>query len=169
MLWAISCRVIATILGFVLGWAVFQVVRPVAELPGLYQRAPEIRSITLKRQGGIDSQFECSVYDVTFRSDGTGTFIGYKNNGDYDGKFDTNFDPHDFDLLVYEFEKQHFFELAQHYETTPDTETVVLEVVTSEGVRVVTTHNWSTTPSALRVLHALVDYQSYQMDWTKAE
>lgn len=169
MLWTISCRVMATILGFVLGWTVFQVARPVATLPGIYQPAPEIRSITLRRQGCSDPGLECSVYDVTFRSDGTGTFIGYKNNDDCDGKFNAIFDRRDFNLLVHEFEQQHFFDLPQHYPTTPDEETVVLEVVTSDGVRVVTTHSWAYTPSQLRVLQSLVDYQSYQTNWVDAE
>jgi hypothetical protein len=165
----ISGRVFASIVAFFLGWTVFQIARPVAEVPAVERAPAQVLSITLKRQGCFDRRYECSVYDVTFRSDGSGTFIGYKNNDDYDGKFNTVFDPQDFTLLVQEFEKQHFFDLPQHYSAVPDEETVVLEVVTSDGVRVVTTHNWTTTPSELRVLQSLVDYQSYQMDWADAE
>ena len=169
MLSTISYRLIATILGFFLGWTVFHVARPVATLPGVERPTPQILSITLRRQGCSDPALECSVYDVTFRSDGRGTFIGYKNNDDYDGKFNTIVDKRDFNLLVHEFEKQHFFDLPQQYATTPDEETVVLEVVTNEGLRVVTTHNWAYTPSELRVLQSLVDYQSYQSNWANAE
>lgn len=169
MLWTISSRVIATVLGLVLGWTVFQIARPLTELPTIERPARQISCITLRRQGCSDPALECSVYDVTFRSDGSGTFIGYKNNGDYDGKFNTIFDRRDFTMLVQEFEKQHFFDLPQHYATEPDEETVVLEVVTSDGVRVMTTHNWADTPNELRVLQSLVDYQSYQMNWADAE
>ena len=169
MLWTISSRVIAAVLGFVLGCTVFQVARPLTELPAIEQPARQISSITLRRQGCSDPAMECSVYDVTFRGDGSGTFIGYKNNGDYDGKFNPIFDPRDFTMLVQEFEKQHFFDLPLHYAAVPDEETVVLEVVTSDGVRVMTTHNWAGTPSELRVLQSLVDYQSYQMNWADAE
>ena len=72
-------------------------------------------------------------------------------------------------MLVQEVEKQQFFDLPLHYAAVPDEETVVLEVVTSDGVRVMTTHNWAGTPSELRVLQSLVDYQSYQMNWADAE
>jgi uncharacterized protein DUF6438 len=146
----------------------FHIARPLAELPKIEQSARQVSSITLRRQGCSDPSLECSVYDVTFRSDGSGSFNGYKNNNEYDGSFHTVFDQQDFTMLVQEFEKQHFFDLPQHYPSERD-EAVVLEVVTNEGVRVVTTHNWIHTPSELRVLQSLVDYQSYQMTWADAE
>jgi hypothetical protein len=169
MFWTMSGRIFAAIVAFFLGWTVFHIGRPLAELPAVERPAREISSITLKRQGCSDPELECSVYDVTFRSDGSGSFNGYKNNNEYDGAFHTVFDQHDFTMLVQQFEKQHFFDLPQHYASVPDEETVVLEVVTNDGVRVVTTHNWADTPSELRVLQSLVDYQSYQMTWTDAE
>src|SRR5215813_1941493 len=117
----ITGRVIASIVGFFLGWSVFHVARPVAELPGVDRPAVQISSITLKRQGcSSDSGFTCSIYDVTFRSDGTGTFIGYKNNDDYDGKFNTVFDPRDFANMVERIENGRILELPQHYESAPD-------------------------------------------------
>src|SRR5689334_385735 len=170
MFWTISGRVFVSIVTFFLGWAVFQIARPpLVELATIERPARQISSITLKRKGCSDPALECSVYDVTFRSDGSGSFIGYKNNNEYDGKFNTIFDPRDFTMLVQEFEKQHFFDLPQYYATVPDEETVVLEVMTNEGVRVVTTRNWAHTPSELRVLQSLVDYQSYQMNWADAQ
>ena len=169
MFWTMSGRVFAAIVAFFLGWTVFQIARPIAELPTIEGPARQISSITLKRQGCSDPELQCSVYDVTFRSDGSGSFIGYKNNDEYDGKFNTIFDWQDFTMLVEEFEKQHFFDLPEHYATLPDEETVVLEVVTNDGVRVVTTHNWAETPSELRVLQSLVDYQCYQTNWADAE
>src|SRR5262250_618780 len=143
----LSGRVIASIVGFFLGWTVFQVARPAAELPAVERAPVQISSITLKRQGCSDPELECSVYDVTFRSDGSGTFIGYKNNKDYDGTFNSVFDPRDFTLLVEHFEKERVLELPQQYETVPEDETVVLEVMTNEGLRVFTTHNWPSTPT----------------------
>jgi hypothetical protein len=167
----ISRRVIASLVGFFLGWTVFQVARPApaAEVPVIERAAVQISSITLKRQGCTDAELECPVYDVTYRSDGSGTFIGYKNNESYDGKFNTVFDPRDFAFLVEQFEKHRFLDIPQHYATSPDEETVVLEVMTNEGPRVFTTHNWSSIPSELRVLEAVVDNLSYQVIWADAD
>jgi hypothetical protein len=170
MFWTISRRIVASLLGFLLGWTVFQIAKPAtAEVPAIPRPAAEISSITLKRQGCSDAELECPVYEVTFYKGGTGRFIGYKNNDDYDGRFNTVFDPLDFAFLADQFEKQHFMELPQHYATAPDEETVVLEVMTNEGLRVFTTHNWSSMPTELRVLEALVDNQSYEVSWTDAE
>ena len=168
MLRTMSRRVIASLVGFFVGFVVFQIVRPVADLPPAKSQL-QITSITLKRQGCSDAELECPVYDLTLRSDGTGTFVGYKNNEEYDGKFDTVFDPQDFAYIAEQIERQRFFELPQQYATSPEQETVVLEVETSEGLRVVTTHNWSSTPNAIRTLQALVDHESYQVVWTEAE
>ena len=177
MLWTISRRVIASLVGFLVGWGVFQFTMPPARICGagrvtpvlVSRRAPEILTITLKRQGCSDAELGCPVYDVTFRQNGTGTFVGYKNNEDYDGKFETSFDRRDFTFLAEQFEKHRFFELSQEYPAVPEQETVVLEVLTSEGLRVVTTHNWATTPDGLRVLQALLDLQGYQVVWADAE
>ena len=180
MLWTISRRVIASFVGFFVGWGAFQLARPVAvsqvsvadpvakssitETPRV-----EISAITLKRQGCTDAELKCPVYDVTFRSDGTATFIGYKNNDEYDGKSTSNFDPRDFALLVEQFAAQRFFDLPQPDANAPVEEKVVLEVMTTAGLRVVTTNNWASTPAQLRVLYAVIDRQACEVIWYDAE
>jgi len=167
MLWTISRRLVASLVGLLLGWTVFHVVRPVAKLPAAERAPVQISAITLKRLGCSDASLECPVYEMTLRKDGTGTFIGYKNNGEYDGKFITTFSLRDFTILAKQFEEQGFFEMRQPPATSPQQEEVVLEVETNEGERVITTDNWLNTPTKLRVLYGLIDLQGCQVTWTE--
>ena len=64
--------------------------------------------------------------------------------------------------------KQGFFDLPLVFPTSPVTETTSVEVVTSEGTRVVTTYSWASTPSGLRSLQALIEQQAYEADWEEA-
>lgn len=175
----VSRRLIPLLVGFFIGASVFEVVKSVHRMNGaerfanqvlVFQMpAPQISAITLKRLGCSDAELECSVRDVTFRSDGTGTYIGYAND-EFKGEYKTEFDPRDFAYLVEQFYKQRFFELAQQqYATVPDEEKIVLEVKTNDGLRVVTTRNWHSTPSELRALHALVDHMTFQFVWEPVE
>jgi hypothetical protein len=177
MLWTINRRIIASLVGFFVGCGAFQLARPAVvrvSTPGADSSSTkpprrEILAITLKRLGCSDAELKCPVYDLTFRNDGTATFVGYKNNDEYDGKSTANFDVLDFALLADQFAAQRFFDLPLPDASAPDDEKVVLEVTTNEGVRTVTTNNWASTPSQLRVLQALVDKQSCQVSWYDAQ
>jgi hypothetical protein len=167
MFWTIGRRAIASIVGFSLGWIVFQIVRP-ADVDVLQPPAIEISSITIRHQGCVDAELECQVNDVTFHSNGLAVYMGHAND-DYIGKFTGYIDQQEFQYLVAQLHQQRFFELSQHYASTPADEEIVFEVVTNEGLRRVTTHNWITTPTELRILHALVDEQVYHVEWTGAD
>ena len=163
----IGRRAIASIVGFFLGWSVFQIVRPAdAEMPP--PPGVEISSITIRHQGCADAEWECQVNDVTFYSNGLAVYVGYEHD-DYIGKFTGYINQEEFQKLVEQLNKQGFFELPQYYATDTAEEHIVLDVVTNEGLRRVTTHNWSSTPTELRILHALVDEQVYHVDWTPDE
>ncbi len=168
MFWTISRRAIASIVGFLLGWTVFLLVRP-AEIQDIRQStAGEISSITIKHHGCGGVTFECQVNDATFHRNGLAVYVGYAND-EYIGTYAGYIDPKEFQDLVSQLYLQRFFDLPQHYAPTPAEGEVVLEVVTNEGVRRVTTQNWSSMGIELRTLHALIDEQVYRVDWSKAD
>lgn len=161
MLCTITCRVMASILAFVVGCAVFEVVRPTEELR-LPEPKSQILSISLKRQGCSDAERKCPVFDATFRSDGTGTFIGYANDA-FIGKYEAQYE--DFAYLAEQVEKQGIFDLPLGLATGPVEERVTVEVVTTDGVKRLTTQNWASTPSGLRALQAVIEQETYEVDW----
>ena len=163
MLCTITCRVIASILAFLVGCAVFEIVRPIEELR-LPEPKSEILSISLMRQGCSDAERKCPVFDATFRSDGTCTFTGYAND-EFIGKYEGEYSSEDFAYLADQIEKQGFFELPLALGTGPVEETVAVEVITSDGAKRLTTQNWSSTPSGLRALQAVIEQQTYEVDW----
>lgn len=161
-------RAIASTVGFFMGWIVFQIVTPVKTLPAFEPPGVEILSITLRHQGCADSELKCAIYDLTFYKDGTATYTGHAND-EFIGEHTGYIDALDFNLLTDQLYKQRFFELPQHYATAPTEEIIVLEVVTSEGLRRVVTNNWFSTPVELRALHVLIAEQVYHMQWEEAE
>ena len=161
MLCTITCRVMASILAFLVGCAVFEIVRPTEELR-LPEPKSQILSISLQRQGCSDAERKCPVFDATFRSDGTGTFIGYANDT-FIGKYEAQYE--DFAYLAEQVEKQGFFELPLGLATGPVEEMVAVEVVTTDGVKRLTTQNWTSTPSGLRALQAVIEQETYEVDW----
>lgn len=138
-----------------------EIVRPTEELR-LPEPKSQILSISLQRQGCADAERKCSVFEATFRSDGTCTFIRYANDvfiGKYEAKYE------DFGYLVEQVEKQGFFELPPAPATGPLEERVAVEVITSEGVKRLTTQNWGSTPPGLRALQAVIEQETYEVDW----
>lgn len=158
-------RAIAATVAFFIGWTVFQIVTPVQEVAMPDMPDLQIRSITLRHQGCSDAELKCEVYEVTFRSDGTATYIGYANNEDFIGKFKGLIGEADYHHLVAQIEKQQFFEFPSDYNTDEAEEEIKIEVLTDEGLRSVRFNNWSSTPIELRVLDALIAEQSYHMYW----
>jgi hypothetical protein len=168
MLWTISSRAIASMVGFFLGWTLFQVVRPAETLNNPKPPSIEVRSITIKHEGCADAELKCRVNDVTFHSNGRAVYVGYAND-DYIGKFGAIIDEREFEYLVEQLHKQRFFDVPQQYPTVPAEEEIALEVVTNNGLYRVATHHWRTTPMELRILHALIDEQVYHVEWAEAD
>ena len=168
MFWTITCRTMASIVAFMIGWAAFVVVRPLQELRAPQPVPSQITAITLKRQGCTDAALECPVFDATFRSDGTATFTGYAND-EFIGTYNAQYPQRDFAYLVEQFQRERFFDLPRVYPAGPVEDTIVLEVSTTDGTRVLTTNNWDSTPAELRALQALVDRQTFNVVWDKAE
>jgi len=167
-MWTITCRVIASVVTFLIGWTVFAIARPSEEIRRLPEPARQISAITLKRLGCSDAERKCPVFEATYRSDGTSRYFGYAND-DYIGEYQGDFNPQDFNYIVEQIDRQGFFESPLVLADSPVTETTTIEVVTNDGVRVVTTHNWASTPSGLRALQSLIEQQAYQTDWAKFE
>ena len=166
-MWTITSRVIASVVTFLIGWTVFAIASPPEELR-LPEPTRQILSITLRRQGCSDAERRCPVYDATFRSDGTCSYMGYAND-DYIGEYKGEYDPQDFTYIVEQINKQGFFELPVAFQASSATETTSVEIVTNEGTRVVTTYNWASAPAGLRALQALIEQQTYEADWEKVE
>lgn len=164
----IGRRAIASTVGFFLGWIGFAIAAPVKTVPAFEAPPEHVLSITLKHQGCTDAELKCPVYDLTFHNDGTAIYTGYAND-DFMGKHTAQMDPVDFGYLTNQVYKQGFFEMPQVYATDPTQEIVVLEVVTTERIRRVMTHNWFSTPFELRALHATIAEQVYHMNWEEAE
>lgn len=161
-------RAIASIVGFFLGWTIFQIVRPVESLPELEPPAAEIVAINLQSLGCTDVELKCPVFDVTFRRDGTGTYVGYAND-EFVGKYEGTFPEEDFAELVDQIDKQDFFLMNEPFAADSIEETIVVEVSTTEGSHRVISYNWASMPSELRALHALIQYQSYYVEWNKVK
>jgi Domain of unknown function (DUF6438) len=161
MLCTITCRVIASILAFFVGCAVFEIARPTEELR-LPEPKSQILSIRLRRQGCSDA--DCPVFDVTFRSDGTCEFIGYAND-EFIGKYEGEYNPEDFAYLADQVNKQGFFELPLAMPAGPLEETVAVEVITLDSAKRLTTQNWAGTPSGLRALQVVIEQQTYEVEW----
>ena len=170
MFWTITCRVMISIVAFLIGWAAFVIVSPAPQVsaPALQPVARQVTAITLKRKGCADAELECPVYDVTFRNDGTATFVGHVND-EFHGTYTAEYPKQDFAYLVQQLERERFFELPREYPANPVEDTWVLDVSTSDGSRVLTTNNWDSTPAELRALQALLDRQTYNVEWEKAD
>jgi hypothetical protein len=170
MFWTITCRLMASIVAFLIGWTAFVVVRPTPAVSplALEPLGRQVTAITLKRQGCTNAELECPVYDVTFRSDGTATYVGHAND-EFIGTYFARYSCQDFAYLVEQLEREGFFDLPRSYPAGPVEETWVLEVATNDGLRVLTTNNWSSTPSELRALQALLDRQTFNVVWDEVE
>jgi hypothetical protein len=159
MLRKLACRVIASIVAFLCGCGASGIVNPpVQTVPPAETRMGEITSITFKTHGCADESLKCPAFEATFRSDGTATYIG-KANDEYPGLSVGKFAQRDFAALADEMRRQKFFDMPRVMESTYVDETIVLEVVGSEGSHTVTTYNWPQTPVELRKLLAVVHYQ----------
>ena len=168
MMWTMTCRVIASIVTFLIGWTVFAIARPSEEIQRLPEPTRHISAITLKRLGCTDAERKCPVFEATYRSDGTCRYFGYAND-DYIGEYKGDFNPHDFAYIADQINKQGFFELPPAFRDSSVRETTTVEVVASDGVWVVTTYNWASTPSGLRALQSLIEQQAYESEWEKVE
>jgi hypothetical protein len=163
-----ACRATISIVAFLVGCAVSMIAKPVAEVRVLKSPAHQVSAITLKRWGCADKTLKCAVYVVTLRGDATATYLGYAND-DLIGKFEGTYSQIDFANLVAQLEKQRFFEMPREFARNPDEETMQIEVVSTDGSQLVTTHNWSSMPMELRALEALIDYEAQLVDWEKVD
>lgn len=168
MLRTMACRVIASLVAFLCGCGVSMIRRPTESLTAPGAHFIEISAITLKKQGCTDPELKCAVFDVTFRSDGTATFIGYAND-EYIGKYTASYSRRDFAYLADQVRREQFFELPWMIPANQVEETIVLQIVTNEGSPMVSAYSWASTPPPLRTLVAVVDYQIYQVEWEKVE
>jgi hypothetical protein len=128
----------------------------------------EVQAIKMESFGCTDAELECPVFEVTLRSDGTASYVGYANDS-FIGKFQGQISRADFECLVEEIENHEFFDMPEHFERDPVLETITLEVVTNEGSHRVTSYSWDSMPSELRALHALLQYQPYYINWDKVK
>ena len=87
MFWTMTRRAIASVVAFLLGWTVFHIVRPVENLPEVELPEIQISAIKLESLGCTDSQLQCPVFEMTLRSDGTGSYVG-RANSYLTGKFE---------------------------------------------------------------------------------
>ena len=163
MLCTITCRAIASILAFLVGCAVFEMARPTDELR-LPEPKSQILSISMQRRGCSDAEQKCPVFDVTFRSDGTCEFIGYAND-EFIGRYEGEYNLEDFAYLADQVNKQGFFELPLEMPEGPVEETVAVEVITTNSAKRLSTQNWASTPSGLRALQAVIEQQTYEVEW----
>ena len=162
-------RVVASIVGFFLGWTVFQIVRPIEDLPQIHLSPPrEIQAIKLESLGCTDAELECPVFEMILRSDGTASYVGHANDY-FIGRFEGRIPQADFEYLVKEIEKQEFFEMPEHFDREQVLETITVEVVTNEGSHRVTSYSWDSMPGELRALHALIQYQPYYISWDEVK
>jgi uncharacterized protein DUF6438 len=168
MFWTITRRTIASIVGFFLGWTIFQVVRPIANLPAITNPAAQVLEIKLNSLGCADAESECPVFEMTLRSNGTGSFVGQANHW-LKGRFEASVPEHEFNYLVEEIYKQEFFQLPEHYSTGTADETIVVEVVTNEGSRRVISDSWDSMDERLRALHARLWYEHYYVNWEEVK
>jgi Domain of unknown function (DUF6438) len=164
----ITCRATVSLVAFFVGWAVFAIAGRTREVRAPRIQVREISAITLKRQGCTDLELKCPVFDVTFRSDGTAAFTGYAND-EFIGRFEAHYPLQDFGVLAEQIERQKFFDLPVRFSADPTEETIVTEVVTSAGSHVVTTYNWRDTPSELRAIHALIEYELLVPEWDESD
>ena len=168
MMWTMTCRVIASVVTFLIGWTVFAIARPSEEIRRLPEPTRQISAITLKRLGCTDTERKCPVFEVTYRSDGTCSYFGYAND-DYIGEYEGTYHPQDFVYMEEQINKQGFFEFPLAFPDDSVTETTTVEILSSDGTRRVTTYNWVHTPSGLRALQSLIEQQAYETDWEKVE
>jgi len=168
MFWPMTRRAIASIVGFFLGWTIFQFVRPVENLPAVEAPFAQVLEIKLLSQGCADASLECPVFDMTLRSNGTGSFLGHANHW-LKGKHEGTFSEEDFKYLVDELYKQEFFALPAHYAAESADETIVVEVVTTDGTHRVTSDSWDTMNGALRAIHARLWYEHYYVYWEEVK
>lgn len=164
MFWTTGCRATASVVAFFIGWTAFQIVRPVETVESIAAPAAEILAIKFESLGCSDTAVECPVYEMTLRNDGTVSYVGHANDN-LMGKHEGGLARDDFDYLVKQINSQRFFDLPQYISAESVEETIVMEVVTSEGSHRVTTYSWDSLPSELRALHALMEYQTYYVHW----
>ena len=173
MFLTITCRVMISVVAFFIGWAAFVLVRPA---PAHDAIAPAVKpfghsqvtAITLRRLGCTNAELECPVYDVTFRKDGTATYVGHAND-EFIGTYTAEYPAQDFVYLVQQLERERFFDLPLFYPAGPVEDTWVVEVTTSEGSRVLRTNNWSSTPSELRAVQSLIERETFNVVWDEQE
>ena len=168
MMWTMTCRVIASIVTFLIGWTLFAIARPSEEIRRLPEPTRQISAITLMRMGCTDAERKCPIFQATYRSDGTCSYFGYAND-DYMGEYKGTYNPQDFTYMVEQINKQGFYEMPLAFPDSSVTETTTVEILGSDGTRHVTTYNWANTPSGLRALQSLIEQQAYETDWEKVE
>ena len=144
MWWPITSRVIASVVTFLIGWAVFAIARPTEELR-LPENAHQIKSITVSRGRCFVAGQKCNTLIATFRSDGTCNYVTYAHD-DHVSTFTGDFKPQDLTYLIEEINKQGSFELPLISPAGAVTEATRIEAVSSEGTRFVATYNWATAP-----------------------
>jgi hypothetical protein len=144
MWWTITYRVIASVVTFLVGWAVFAIMSPAKE-SRLSPSTRQVESITLRRLRCPVAVTECQALIATFRSDGTCNFVTY-DHGHHESTFTGDFNPQSFTPIIEHINRQGPFELPLVSPASPGTETTTIEVVTSNGTRLVASYDWATRP-----------------------
>ena len=142
MWWNITYRVIASVVTFLIGCAVFAIATPTERLP---EDTHQIRSITLSRLRCPVAGPDCKALIATFRSDGTCNYVTYAH-GHHESTFTGDFNPQSFTPIIEQINRQGFFELPLVSPASPGTETTTIEVVTSNGTRLIASYDWATRP-----------------------
>jgi hypothetical protein len=163
----IACRILVSIVTFLLGLTCTPSTADNAGIPALDHRGREIIEIRLQRQGCTDPSEECRRYDVTFRRDGRAQYVGYENCPDFIGAYHTTVNPLYFDRLAELIEKGGFFDLKAEYGTEWINEKQTITVVTNEGIKSITAYNSIDIPPELWTITGMVDYQVFELCWDK--
>ena len=168
MLKKVFCRATASLVAFLVGWTIFAVTpRAAVDLPALNPAVRTISEIKIKHLGCSNPDLKCSESEADFRRTGKAAFIGYAND-EFIGRFEADYSAEDFARLAEEIEQQGFFEMPAEFRSGAAEEKVVIEVITNEGPRLVTSYNWSTSPVQLRAIQAIVDYETYRLTWDES-
>ena len=168
MLKKLLCRATASLVAFFVGWSVFAITPRVVDVPVVQPPVRTISEIRIKHLGCADAELKCAVFEANFRDTGKANFIGHAND-EFIGRYEADYPPEDFAGLVEQIEQQQFFDLPVEFQSDAVEEKIVIDVITNEGAHSVTTYNWSTTPARLRVIQAVIDYETYRLTWDESD
>ena len=168
MLKKVLCRATASLVAFFVGWTIFAITpRAAVDLPAVQAPGRTITEIKIKHLGCSNPDLKCSESEADFRDTGKAVFIG-RANDEFIGRFEADYSPQDFARLAEGIEQQGFFDMPVQLSSDDIEEKIVIEVLTNEGPHSVTMYNWRTTPTRLRVILAVVDYETYRLTWDES-